>query len=335
MKLSARAEKWEMAEPFRIAGQTFTHAELAVVLLQDGDVRGRGEACGVYYRGDTAERIVEQVNAIAPKIEAGAGRADLLDLLSPGGARHALDAALWEIEAARANRPVWSLAGLSQVRPLATVFTIGIADPATMARKAASMVHGGAIKLKLQGDGEDADRVLAVRKARPKAWLAVDANQGFTLSSFRELIPTLERCEIKLIEQPFPAGRDEMLAELDCSIPIAADESVQDIPDLKRLVGLVDIINIKLDKCGGLTRALAMEQKARRLGFGVMVGNMTGTSWSQAPAFILGQRCDLCDLDGPTFLKEDRDPRVRYADGKIYCADDVWGHPSITMRAMT
>ena len=323
MKIEARTEQWEMAEPFRISGETFTHAEIALVTIEDRGVIGRGEACGVYYRGDTSARIVEQVTRLAPILADGIDRAELQRLLPAGGARNALDAALWEVEAGRAGKPVWQLAGLSATRPLPTVFTIGIASPGEMARKAAGMAHARQIKLKLEG--EDGERVRAVRAARPDVAIAVDGNRGFDPDALDALMPALRSAGVTLIEQPFAIGRDADLRHVDRAIPIAADESVQDSDDLEGLIGLVDLVNIKLDKCGGLTHALAMAQAARRMGFGVMVGNMTGTSWSQAPAFVLGQRCDLCDLDGPTFLARDRAPGVRYADGLIHCPDDIWG----------
>ena len=325
MKLSVRAERWEMVEPFRISGETFTHAELAVVEVEADGARGRGEACGVYYRGDNAANIVRQVTAIASAIEDGIDRAALQQLLPAGGARNALDAALWELEAVKTGIPVWRLAGLNRADPLPTVFTIGIDSASSMAAKAIAMRHASAIKLKLSGDESDRERVEAVRAARPDVWIGVDGNRGFTPRSLEAIMPALHACRVELIEQPFPIGRDGDLAGIDRTIPIAADESVQDSDDLEALIGLVDIINIKLDKCGGLTHALMMEQKARKLGFGVMVGNMTGTSWSQAPAFVLGQRCDIRDLDGPTFLKRDRPKAVTYVDGLICCPDEVWG----------
>ncbi len=321
-----------MRSPFHISGREFTHAELVVVELSDGHHRGRGEACGVYYRGDGAARIVEQIEALAPEIHEGLDRAALQALLPAGGARNALDAALWEIEASRARLPVWRLAGLEAVRPLPTMFTIGIDTPGRMAAHAQVMHHAHAIKLKLAGDSADAERVRAVRAARPRVWLGVDANQGFTSDGLIALMPSLEQAGVAMIEQPFAIGCEHDMLQVNTRIPTAADESVQDIGDLSALVGLFDTVNIKLDKCGGLTHALAMEAEARRLGFKVMVGNMTGTSWSQAPAFVLGQLCDLVDLDGPTFLAEDRSPAVRYEDGHIHCPDSVWGAPFLAAQ---
>jgi L-alanine-DL-glutamate epimerase-like enolase superfamily enzyme len=327
MEFEVRQERWPMRTPFRISGMEFTDAELVVVELRDGQHIGRGEACGVYYKGDDPARMIEMAQQVANDIRAGATRAELQQLLPASGARNAIDCALWELEARRTGTPVWALTGLAKAPPLPTFFTIGIDTPEEMARRARDMIHATAIKLKLSGDGGDAARVEAVRTARPEAWLAVDANRGFTIDGINALIPCLERARVALVEQPLALGHEAEMAGLDGSIPTAADESVQDIDDLAPLVGLFDIINIKLDKCGGLTHALAMEAEARRLGFKVMVGNMTGTSWSQAPAFVLGQRCDFCDLDGPTFLVGDREDALWYDAGKVYCPDTVWGGP--------
>lgn len=324
MKLDVRIECWPMRSPFRISGKEFTSAEIVVVEARDGAHRGRGEACGVYYTGDLPDRMVAQIEALMPAADL-LDRASLQHLLPAGGARNAVDCALWELDAARAGKPVWQLAGVDAVRPLPTVFTIGIDTAEKMASQAQGMTHARAIKIKLAGDGHDAARVRAIRAARRDAWLGIDANRGFDRAGFLTLLPVLHETRVSLIEQPFAIGRESDMVGIDRSIPVAADESVQQIDDLHGLVGLFDIINIKLDKCGGLTHALAMEQEARRLGFRVMVGNMTGTSWSQAPGFILGQRCDFVDLDGPTFLADDRDPSVHYADGMIHCADTVWG----------
>jgi L-alanine-DL-glutamate epimerase-like enolase superfamily enzyme len=328
MEFEARIERWPMRSPFRISGITFTEAELFVVEIRDGDHIGRGEACGVYYRNDLPPGMLEQAATVADAIRAGADRPALQTLLPACGARNAIDCALWELEARRMGRPVWSLAGLDRADPLPTVFTIGIDDPDKMAAAASGMNHAKAVKLKLAGSREDGERVEAVRAARPDVWLGVDANRGFTIDGINALIPTLERVGVALLEQPLAIGDEAAMAGLDGSIRTAADESVQDSSDLERLVGLFDIVNIKLDKCGGLTHALQMERAARELGFEVMVGNMTGTSWSQAPAFVLGQRCDYRDLDGPTFLSGDREPALWYADGMVHCPDTVWGGPA-------
>jgi L-alanine-DL-glutamate epimerase-like enolase superfamily enzyme len=197
-----------------------------------------------------------------------------------------------------------------------------------MARGAADYAQARAIKIKLTGSLElDCARVRAVRAARPDVWLGVDANQGFGIGDLPALVHAMEQQQVSLIEQPLPRGSEADLEGFDSAIPIAADESVLSLADVPGLVGRFDVVNIKLDKCGGLTEALRMAGEARRLGLGVMVGNMVGTSYAMAPAYILGQLCDFVDLDGPTFLQKDRDPGVIYENGTIFCPDEVWGSP--------
>jgi L-alanine-DL-glutamate epimerase-like enolase superfamily enzyme len=198
-----------------------------------------------------------------------------------------------------------------------------------MAADARAYTGAKALKLKLTGQPIDADRVRAVRAAAPAAWIGVDGNQGFTRASLEALLPVLIDTRVQLIEQPFRIGQDSELAGLRSPIQIAADESVQELADLPNLIGLYDVINIKLDKCGGLTEGLTMAREARRLGLAVMVGNMIGTSLAMAPAFVLGQLCDVVDLDGPVFLSEDRTPSVRYSQGMIFAPAALWGHPAL------
>ena len=327
MKLHTRLEKWALKVPFHITGYTFDVFDALVVSLQEGSHVGRGEALGVYYHDDTPVSMQAQVEALRERIEAGVTRQQLLQLLPAGGARNAIDCALWDLEAKRAGRPVWMLAGLDAPRPLLTTFTVGAAEPATMADAARGFPAARALKLKLTDDGLNADRVRAVRAACPDAWIMVDANQGFTRESFAHLLPALVDAGIAVVEQPFPIGSEAWLDGLDSPIMIAADESVQDHHDLPSLVGRVGMINIKLDKCGGLTEALAMAEQARGLGFELMVGNMSGSSLAMAPAFVLGQLCKVVDLDGPVFLRGDPQPSATYEDGRIWCDDAVWGGP--------
>ncbi len=262
----------------------------------------------------------------AHDIEAGVDRESLRRLLPPGGARNALDCALWDLEAKRLRQPVWRIAGLERPRPLLTTFTIPANDPAAMAAKAIEYAQAKSLKLKLTGELPlDAERVRAVRRARPDAWLGVDANQGFNATSLATLMPDLVACKVKLVEQPFARGREAELDGFRCPIPVAADESVQGLSDIEPLVGRFDIVNIKLDKCGGLTEGLAMAAEARRLGLGVMVGNMVGTSLAMAPAWILGQLCDINDLDGTLFITRDRKPAMAFENGKVSYPDAGWG----------
>jgi L-alanine-DL-glutamate epimerase-like enolase superfamily enzyme len=325
LQLQVDIEKRTLKSPFHITGYTFTGFDALVVTLREGGCSGRGEAQGVYYKHDNPPEMLAQIEALRDRIERGITRADLLDCLPPGGARNALDAALWDLEARRRSVPAWQLAGIDPPRPLLTTFTIGADDPARMAEHARAFADAHALKLKLTDDAQNAERVRAVRAARPDVWIMVDANQGFTRDSLSRLLPTLQECRIALIEQPFPIGNENWLDGMDRPIPIAADESVQDHTDLARLAGRVDTINIKLDKCGGLTEALAMASQARAMGFDLMVGNMSGSSLAMAPAFVLGQQCAVVDLDGPLYLCEDCSPGARYQDGTIWCPEDLWG----------
>lgn len=321
----ARIERWEYTYPFRISGYDWTQAELVYVEIENGVFRGRGECAGIYYKDDSPEHCLVEIERMRGALAAGAGRAELQYMLAPGGARNALDCALWDLEAKQRGIPVWKLAGLEQPRPVRTTYTIGADDPVSMAQRAAAFREATALKLKLTGEPEDADRVQAVRKVRPDVWLAVDANQGFTRPLLEQLLPVLLEARVELIEQPFAVGREADLDGLESPIPVAADESAQSAADLPSLAGRFDIVNIKLDKCGGLTAGLHMAREARKLGFGVMVGNMMGTSIAMAPAFLVGQLCDVVDLDGPLLLRNDRQPAVKYEHGNIWSAEDVWG----------
>jgi L-alanine-DL-glutamate epimerase-like enolase superfamily enzyme len=324
ISINIRTEHWPYTRPFHITGHTFDGSDALVVTAQQGAHQGRGEAAGVYYRQESMAGMTAQIDAIAEAAK-GASRQDLLSLLGPGGARNALDCAWWDLEAKQAGRPVWELAGLRRVRPLLTTYTIGVDDPAVMATRARAFVSARAIKLKLSGDGGDAERVRAVRQARPDVWLGVDANQGFTPDSYHALLPTLVTAKVALVEQPFAVGREADLDGLNSPILLAADESVQDRHGIEAMRGRVDVINIKLDKCGGLTEALAMVELIKAAGMKVMVGNMVGTSLSAAPGYVLGQLCDFVDLDGPMFLARDRQPAIYYEDGHIVCPEQVWG----------
>ena len=334
LTVAYRIETHRLAAPFRITGYVFEASELVVVELSDGQHRGRGEAGGVYYLGDEAPQIVEALEANRSAIEACESREELRQILPIGGARNAVDCALWELEANRSGIAAYRLAGIEAPRALITTFTLGADDPAKMAEGARRYANARAIKLKLTGDlALDVERVAAVRDARPDVWLGVDANQGFGIGQLDALATAMAEQRVSLIEQPLARGREADLEGFESPIPIAADESVLGLADVPGLVDRFQVVNIKLDKCGGLTEALLMAEEARRLGLGVMVGNMVGTSLAMAPAFILGQLCDYVDLDGPTFLKEDRVPGVRYSDGQIWCPDEVWGTPAAVLAA--
>ena len=315
-----------LASPFRISGYVFETWDVVVATIAEGEHAGRGEGGGVYYLGDDVAHMLTAIETMRPAIEAGAGREELREAMPAGGGRNALDCALWELEAAQEGKPVWQLAGLDEPRPVRTTFTLGADDPGAMAAKALAYADARAIKVKLTGDlGLDLARVEAIRVARPDVWLGVDGNQGFTIGDLPALADGLVRSGVAQLEQPLPRGREGELEGFSSPLPIAGDESVLTLSDVADAVGRFDIVNIKLDKCGGLTEGLLMASDARARGLGVMVGCMVGTSLAMAPAFLIGQSCDVVDLDGPTFLTEDPAPAVTYRDGTIFASPTVWG----------
>ncbi|GAB3310720.1 dipeptide epimerase [Luteimonas notoginsengisoli] len=326
LQLELHNEPLPLSAPFRISGYVFNAMPATVVTLRDGAHIGRGEAAGVYYNDDRPEGMLATLQSLRARIEAGVDRAAANALLPPGGARNALDCALWELESRRSGVPVWKLAGLDGVRPLLTTFTVGADEPHVMAERAASYAGARALKLKLTGEaGLDGRRVHAVRRRCPDAWIGVDANQGYDAATLPALLPTLVEAGVSLLEQPCRRGHEADLDGIERVLPIAADESILDLAELEARHARFEVINIKLDKCGGLTEGLRMARRARELGKQVMVGNMAGSSLAMAPAFVLGQFCDVVDLDGPVFLKQDRTPGVVYRDGLIECPDAVWG----------
>jgi len=321
-----RAEHWPLRVPFRITDRTFAKTSVVHVVVKQGGREGHGEGAGVYYRGETPDKMIEQLQGVAGQLaDEAVDRRVLQRLLPAGGARNALDCALWDLEAQSTGPSVSEVAGIKELRPLITTLTLSADDPGKVAQAAENCAGVRALKLKLTGDGLDTERVVAARRARPDVWLSVDANQAFDLQGLQRLLPALLDSNVRLIEQPLPVGRDAALRELELPIPLAADESAQCANDVPSLVGLYDMVNIKLDKCGGLTEALEMARLARRLGLDLMVGNMCGTSLAMAPAYVLGQLCDVVDLDGPMLLAADREPSVIYRDGMISGGERVWG----------
>ncbi|KKC26050.1 dipeptide epimerase [Sphingomonas sp. SRS2] len=327
LSIGTATAKLRLAQPFRIAGYVFETADVLIVTLNDGVHIGRGEGAGAYYLGDDIDHMCAAIEGARAAIEAGPTREELRQILPPGGARNAVDAAMWELEASRAGRPVWALAGLeSAPGPIVTTFTVSADTPEAMATTATGYTGARSLKVKLTGDVElDLARVAAIRAARPEVWLGVDGNQGFVRDDLDALVAGLRRHAVSLLEQPLARGRDADLDGYRSPIPIAGDESLLSLADLPGARGRFDVVNIKLDKCGGLTEGLLMAAEARRLGLGVMVGTMIGTSLATAPGFILGQLADLVDLDGPTFLARDRSPGVVYADGTLHAGPEVWG----------
>ena len=326
-RVELKEERFAFREPFRIAGHEFTETTVLGVTIAEGEYIGRGEGAGVYYLGDDLAHMRDQAELARPALEAGAGREKLQSLLPPGGARNALDCALWDLEAKVAGAPVWQLAGLDRFEALPSTMTIGADSPQSMAETAAGRFGDWPLlKLKLTGEvALDVERVRAVRAARPEAWIGVDATQGYTRESLADLLPLLVEARIELLEQPLARGAEADLDGLSRPLAFAADESVCTLSELDGAIGRFDTINIKLDKCGGLTEGLAIARRCRQLGLQVMAGNMMGSSLSMAPSMVVGQLCDVVDLDGPTFLAADRPGGVSYSGGRIAIGSDGWG----------
>lgn len=324
--LDVAVEELPLRKPFRISGHVFTDSPVVVVTLSDGRHTGRGEASGVYYLGDNVAAMTSAIEAARGEIERVVTRTELQALLPAGGARNAIDCAMWELEARRRGLAVWEVAGVPEPSPLLTTFTLGADAPEAMAQGALELAEARALKLKLTGDIElDIARVRAVRAVREDCWIGVDANQAYGLAGLHRLLVALVEADVRLLEQPLARGREADLEGCQSPIPLAADESALTLADVPGLKGRFDMVNIKLDKCGGLTEALDMARLARSIGLDVMVGNMVGSSLAMAPAFVLGQLCDVVDLDGPTFLERDREPAIEYRDGLAWCGGDLWG----------
>jgi L-alanine-DL-glutamate epimerase-like enolase superfamily enzyme len=297
-----------------------------VARIADGDRVGRGEAAGVYYLGDDQQLMLERIAEVRGAIEAGLSRDGLQQALPPCGARNALDCALWELDAGLEGSPVWKLAGVPKPRPLVTTFTLPADDPSVLALKVGRLSFAKAIKLKLDGSVDlDRERMAVVRNARPDVWLGVDANQGFATKDLDALGSAAREHSVSLIEQPLKRGEESALDGWRPGIPVAADESILDLVELQERVSYFDVVNIKLDKCGGLTEALKMARAARMFGKQVMVGCMGGSTLAMAPGFVLGQLCDIVDLDGPYGLAEDPLAAQIYRDGMIFVPESLWG----------
>ena len=324
-RLSATDERWPLANAFVISRGTKTEAEVVVAELLQDDVRGRGE-CTPYARYDeTPTSVLAQIAGVRDAVEAGCGRGELQGLLPPGAARNALDCALWDLEAKLTGQRAFSLAGRARLDPVKTAYTISLGQPERMAETAVQAARRPMLKLKLGAPG-DLERVQAVREAAPRTRLIVDANEGWDFATLQALAPDLARLDVKLIEQPLRAGEDAVLEDYDCPVPLCADESLcsrAELGDCSRRYGC---INIKLDKAGGLTEALALATEARALGLKIMIGSMVATSLSMAPALILAQGADVVDLDGPLLLARDREPGLVYLGSMIEPPrPELWG----------
>lgn len=309
--------------PLRITGHIFRATETVHVSIVREGVVAHGEAVGVFYLGETVESMQAQLESVRTQVEAGISREELAQALPPGGARNALDAALWDLEAKLSNKSIWQLTDISE-REVFTVETVSIDKPEVMAAQAL-LIEGKQIKLKLDAE-TPVERVRAVREARPDAVIVVDANQGWTFEQLQAVAPALAELDVSMIEQPLPRGKDEALANYNSPVTLCADESCLDCSDLDQASNRYTMINIKLDKTGGLTEALRLAQRAREKNLGLMVGNMGGTSLVDAPGYVIAQLCDLVDMDGPLALAKDVEPSFSYDKGLVsgYSAER-WG----------
>jgi L-alanine-DL-glutamate epimerase-like enolase superfamily enzyme len=320
--IEARSEIWPLKDAFTISRGSKTAAHVVVATIRDGAHEGRGEAVPYARYGETVEGVMADINRIAPTI---VEHRDLVRILQPGAALNALDCAFWDLEAKRSGKSVAMLAALPEPIAKLTAFTISLDTPGAMAAKAAAARDLPLLKLKLGGAG-DAERMRAVRSARPDARLLVDANEAWTPDLLPAFIAAAAACGVEVIEQPLPASADEALRFSERAVPICADESVHIAADLDRLEDRYDAINVKLDKAGGLTGALALSREARRRGLKVMIGSMVATSLAVAPAMLLAAEADWIDLDGPMLLARDRQPCLHIEDGFIFPPKpELWG----------
>ena len=325
LSLSVRVERWPIAGAFAISRGSRTEAVVVVVELSDGTHRGRGE-CVPYARyGETVAQVAAAIEAMAADLAHGLDRDDLQQAMAAGAARNALDCAFWDLAAKRAGRPVHELLGAPAPVPLTTAYTISLAAPEAMGERAAQACGRALLKVKLGGTGDPA-RIAAVRRAAPRARLIVDANEGWNADNLEENLAACAQTGVTLIEQPLPAEHDHALTQVVRPIAVCADESVHTSASLRALVGRYDAVNIKLDKAGGLTEALAMARLAEELGFTLMVGCMVATSLAMAPAMLVAQRARVVDLDGPLLLARDRPEGLRYEDSLVHPpTSELWG----------
>jgi len=325
MKVNLLDESWLIEGSFTISRGSRTHANVVVVELQQGEHIGRGE-CVPYARYDESiESVIAELEALKDKIAAGLTRLEMQSLLPAGAARNALDCAYWDLACKTSGQRIWQELNIPRPEAAITAFTLSLDTPERMKAAAIKNAHRPLLKLKLAGEG-DVERVTAVREGSPNARIIVDANEGWNEAQYLEMVPELVKLNVEMIEQPFPASDDAALAHLPRPITLCADESCHDRSSLKHIIGRYDMINIKLDKTGGLTEAIALKEEAEAAGLEIMVGCMLATSLAMAPAFIVAQNVQIVDLDGPLLLAEDRQPGIQFDDSlmNVYQAE-LWG----------
>ena len=323
-EIKVEPRNWLLRKPFKISREESTHAETLLCHISDGAHTGSGEAAGVSYRGETIDSIKAQIETAIPQIADGISRDELQQIMPPGGARNAVDCALWDLEAKQSGQTVWQMLGW-QPHAVTTVYTIGIDSPENMQKDAAAHADFPILKVKV-GIGDPLQQISAIRNGSPDAAIVIDANQAWTVADLDKYAEGLKALNVEMVEQPLAHDSDEALRGYESLIPLCADESCDTRADLEKLAGLYEIVNIKLDKTGGLTEAVALALQAESMGFGLMVGNMLGSSLAMAPAFVIAQRCRYVDIDGPLLQAEDCDHALQYERGRVEpFSRDLWG----------
>jgi len=325
-QLTVSIDRFPIAGKFTISRGSRTEAAVVTATITENGAVGRGE-CVPYPRyGETVEGVVDAIEALRPRIEAGLTREALQSVMPAGAARNAVDCALWDLDAKRSGIRAHVTAGLTRWQPVTTAYTISLDTPEAMAEATAKAAERPILKVKFGGPEGDLERIRAVRRAAPDATLIADANEGWTEANVEAHLAACAEAGYALVEQPLPAKADGFLARIARPVPVMADESVHDRAGLERLVGLYDVVNIKLDKTGGLTEALALADAAEALGFSLMIGCMVGTSLAMAPALVIAPRCRFVDLDGPLLLAKDREPGLKYEGSLLYPPEPaLWG----------
>ena len=325
LKLHAEESVFQLAEVFTISRGSRTEARVVTVSLSDGTNTGWGESVPYARYDETVDGVIETIMGLEKDFADGLDRTGLQSRLPSGAARNALDCALWDLEAKRAGERAHILAGVPFMGPEITAYTLSLAEPDAMRAKAAQHAHRPLLKIKLGGEGDMA-RLEAVRAGAPNTDIIIDANEGWDADTYRELAPALLRLGVKMVEQPLPAGNDDALLEMERPLPVCADEACHDRTSLPALVGKYDMVNIKLDKTGGLTEALALRKAAEDMGFEIMVGCMVGSSLAMAPAMLVAQGVAYTDLDGPLLLAEDRDTPLKFDEKGVHPPEPaLWG----------
>lgn len=325
IKLTAEETVFPLAEVFTISRGSRTEARVVTVSLSDGTYTGWGESVPYARYDETVDGVIDTIRSLEEDLAKGLDRQALQSRLEGGAARNALDCAFWDLEAKRAGERAHILAGVPFMGPEITAYTLSLADPESMRAKAAQHAHRPLLKIKLGGEGDMA-RLEAVRAGAPDTDIIIDANEGWDADTYRELAPVLVRLGVKMVEQPLPAGDDEALRDIERVLPVCADEACHDRASLPHLSGKYDMVNIKLDKTGGLTEALLLREEAEKAGFDIMVGCMIGSSLGMAPATLVAQGVAYTDLDGPLLLAEDRATPLKFDDKGVHPPEPaLWG----------